>query len=254
MKLTGSGRSALLAAPLLVFVAGAPPTAAVTVSAFDNGWYDSSGNHTPSNTNIAVSDATSAPGYKHFFAFDLGSYSGTVTMAALHVIGGNGFFVGTDAFEDYAIYDFGGSIDDLLSGAGGTSAYSDLGSGTAYNSITLPTTSSTSGSGLVAMPDLTLFLPAAALSDINAAIAGSDSRFVIGGSSSTLTAGQVMWHSSSLAVAAELVLTFSTGGGSGDQDSSPVPAPGALPLLAAGLVPFGLMRARRRTRSDGRFS
>lgn len=244
MKLTGSGRSALLAAPLLVFVAGAPPAAAVTVSAFDNGWYSAGGTHTTTITNILARHD-----FNNFFAFDLSAYSGTVSSATLKIYGGNGVYSSGDATEGYGIFDFTGSIDDLLSGAGGIAAYTDFGSGAAYGAVTVA-----SPGYLAPMPELTLLLTADAIVDINAAIAGSDGRFVIGGTGTTLGMSDALWGSSTYTTAAELTLTFSTGGGSGDQDSSPAPAPGALPLLAAGLVPFGLMRARRRTRSDGRVS
>ena len=243
MTLNGPGRSALFLAPLLVLVAGTPPAAAVTVAAFDNGWYYAGGSHTTTNTNILV-----RYDFNNFFAFDLSAYSGTVSTATLKIYGGNGYFGSTDATEGYGIFDFAGSIDDLLSGAGGVAAYTDLGSGAVYGAVTMA-----SPGYISPMPELSLLLTADAISDINAAIAGADGRFVIGGTGTTLGTSDELWGSSTYTTAAELSLTFSTGGG-GDQDSVPVPAPGALPLLAAGLVPLGLMRVRRRTRSDGRIS
>ena len=249
MKLARYAFSALIVAPALALLASASPASALSVAAFDNGWYDAGGSHTPGSTNIVLSDP-SGSGNNHFFAFDLSAVSGTVSYAVLHIFGANGNFLGTDATEDYAIYDYGGSIDDLVNGTGGSAAFADLGSGTAYGNIVLSTFAA---AGFGAMPDISFLLPAAALSDINAAIASGDPRFAVGGTSATLGTGQYLWHSSSFSVAAELELVFATTGG-GDQDNLPVPAPGAFALFAAGVLPFGVMRARRRMRAGGTVS
>lgn len=236
MKLLTAGIPALLATVVLC----ATPAEALTIGAFDNGWYRNDGSHTSTNPNILVSDSTTSA-TNNFFAFDLSAVSGTVTYAALKIYGGNGNYLGADATENYEIFDFGGDIDDLISGAGGTAAFGDLGSGTSYGSLFM----STPG-GFGAMPTLSFLLPTAALIGINAAISGSDGRFVIGGTSSSLTPNQSLWHSSSFASAAELEILVLPGS---EHDTPHISAPGGLSALIAAAVPLALARRARRRRA-----
>lgn len=140
--------------------------------AFDQGWYKNDGSHTTSNTNYLVQSSSFSSSYRNFFAFDLSNSTldGRYVNAAqlrLNTYDINGS-------STYLSYDVNTSRSALLAGAGGTTAYNDLGTGNIFGGTSITASNI----------DVTTNLNSAALNSsqgINAAINGSDSRFLIGG-------------------------------------------------------------------------
>lgn len=227
----------LLAATAIWLSAASLPAAAAVILSADQGWYNSSGYHSPSNNNIAVGNND---GYRNFFAFNLGTISGTITGASLKIYGGNGaYYNGANTSEIYNIYDYTGNKVPMLSGFGGTAAYNDLGSGSLYGSTTVNYLLGSAGP----MHEVTIAsLSAAAISDMNAALAGTDHLFIIGGASPSLLAGQYLWSGSGSTPAAELSIEV--------QPATAVPTPDTLPLIAAGGLGLLFFRRHRPRNSD----
>lgn len=120
-------------------------------NAFDQGWYDNTGFHDPTNDNYAVSDDAIAPAAgmttHNFFVFRLGQglIEGNILSATLSIFNpSNGSALPANGVN-YNLWDVDWSQNDpyttLLNGGNGlVSVFNDLGSGTTYGSkLVMPT-------------------------------------------------------------------------------------------------------------------
>jgi hypothetical protein len=157
---------------------------AAAINAFDNGWYSDNGNTDASiGQNIIVGRNIGL--FNNYFAFNLSSLAGmSVTSATLTTFADNGFYSSVDASETYGLFDYTGSINNLLNGTGGVPAYNDLGSGASYGQIVVPGPNRS-------MPELNIALSLSAIADINSVLNSGDQRFVVGGSILTLGSGNI---------------------------------------------------------------
>ncbi len=215
-------KRALAGAAFACLAVTAAEAATVTIDSFDTGYYQNGGG-TPSNNNI-IEDSTR----NNYFAFDLSGVSGAVTGATLTIFGGNGSYSTARSSVLFTVYDVSTEIGALTTRAGGTAAFADLGSGTAYGSATIATPLS-----FGAMPEVVVDL-AGGLADINASLGA---LFALGGGSDLTGNDGFLWISSNLATsAARLTLEVTT----------PVPLPASLPLLLASVGAFVALRRRSR--------
>ncbi|WP_138223221.1 PEP-CTERM sorting domain-containing protein [Nibricoccus aquaticus] len=97
--------------------------AQLTLNSYDRGHYDSSGNHTASNTSYLAGDFGTEI-YRSFFVFNLTDLAGSLTSAKLRI--NNPFGSSPDANESVTIASVGVSIPTLLAGGTGTSIYNAL--------------------------------------------------------------------------------------------------------------------------------
>ena len=221
------------AAALVLGLAFANPGKAATFSATDQGWYDSSGLHHVGHQNF-ITGVLPGASYHDFFVFDLSSISGmTATSATLRISSASaGSYVSDDASEVFSIYDYLGSVADLVGGTGGTTAFNDLASGSSFGSLVLSKPGPSS-----ALPSIDINLNAAGLADINNLLAGSIFDFAIGGNCSTCTLGQSIFSGSGNIDGVQLELGFTP--------ISPTPLPAALPLFVTMLGGMGFLKWRR---------
>lgn len=236
-----NGLKTLLAGAFFCAAAGGA-SAATTISASDNGWYDNTGFHQSPNTTVIAGecntcdiDGTDVLYFNNFFMFDLGALAGqTVVSATLTLFGGNGWYGSDDPSETLGLFDYTGSIDSLLDGTAGVAAFNDLGSGNSYGQTQV------FGANFELMPEVNITLSGDALAAINAALASSDQRFAIGGSLLSIVTGgaaETLYNASFFETAGQLSLNTST-----------VPVPGSLVLLGTAIA--GLFAVRRRARQS----
>ena len=212
-----------------VLCANAGQAQAGIISAFDRGWYDSSGFHDPTNQNYVASiPVTSFRGpTRNFFVFNLGAFSTSeiITSASLRLFNP----IQNTFFGTYTVYDVSTSIPSLTGGGFGLVAtYNDLGTGTSY--ATQAITSADAGTFV------TVNLNAAGLSALNASRGGT---FATGGTWSSSTPNS---H----------VFGFNFAGNLNDSslvyETSAIPEPASLALSCIGALGVGLV-ARRRART-----
>ena len=159
----------------------------IIMDADNQGWYDEFGIHDEGNDNYIVGDNGEI--HRNFFLFDLSSLDLTAEEVAsatleLEVVGVNPGFDQDSFVYQYGLFDISLAatpasvlVAEHLGDAEGLSIYADLGSGTAYGSLTVD-------SDLIDGDDLLLFtLNMAALADITAAAGGF---FGIGGAITNL--------------------------------------------------------------------
>ena len=229
--------SALFALAAIIF----PTTVwAVTFNDNDHGWYNSSGGHDTTNDNIL----TGLNLYHNFFVFDLSAAAGkTVTSAKLIIPGRYGNYI-SPTNETYAVFDYSGSIADLVAGSGaGNSAgspagvlrYTDLGGGNSYGQMDIQVPFS----GQNNMPQVTITFNSSGIADLNSLLAGIDFAFAVGGNCTTCSSSEYLWGTSAFIPSAQLELEF----------SAQTPLPAALPLFASGLGALGLLGWRRKRKN-----
>lgn len=167
-----------------------------TLSVTNSGWYRSDAWHIPSNQNYIAGFCNNCGGYyyNNFFVFDIAGVTAPVTSASLTL-----YNFDVTAPLQYTLVDYTGNIDTLLNSESDASIYADLGTGATYGGGQVST-------GYV---NQTFSLNGAFLTNLNAAIAAGQTRFVVGGT------------------------------------TTPVPEAGTLAYLALGLS-FGAIMARRR--------
>lgn len=206
----------------LVLSAAAANAVTVTVDAYDNGWYRSTGVHSTTNTNIIASGS-----YNNWFAFDLSSVTGLVTGATLTIFGDNGKYANAPSTATYRLFDVSTDVDVLTAGTGGVAAHTDLESGTQYGATNVATPGSEGR-----MPQVTVAMTGG-LNDINASLGG---KFAVGGTTDATT---FLWGYSNYSNFTAAKLTLTT-------QMTVVPVPASIALMGAGLLGLGLV-ARRRT-------
>jgi PEP-CTERM motif len=223
-SLSAFALAAALCAPALAqnqyifgFSSNSSTTNALTINGstevrpFDAGWYaDGTWSHNPSNDNYIVGLCTScadAGYYNNFFVFDISGLAGTTVTSASFKLYS---FDVTLKEGLYSMFDVRTSIDSLLAGTGGEAAFNDLAGGTAYGARVYQVTESNTFH--------TISLYGGAIDNLNAAIARGDSNWAIGG---TFQPGVI--------------------------EVPPVPEPGTVALMLAGLGIVGLVARRRRS-------
>ncbi|SDX05413.1 VPLPA-CTERM protein sorting domain-containing protein [Albimonas donghaensis] len=212
---------------------------ALTLASIDNGWIDGTGYAGSSNTNIFTS--ADGDGFRSYYAFDLSGVTETVTGATLSFafgssegLTGTGRYESPDPSETVNFHAVTTDLTALYAGTAGVAGYADLGDGALYGSATV------FAKDMDPMPAVSVALTPAALTDVNAARGGG---FAIGGTLAVAggTIEGAIWSSSANGQTGLASLELSFGA-----PASPVPAPAAAPLLAAGLGALAFARRRRR--------
>lgn len=210
----------------------------------DQGWYHL-GSEQLSNGHLSTNDNFITYGnYNNFFTFNLASSAGMTITSAVLRINNVGTYSTGDAQEIYRLFDYAGSISDLVAGgdvcctSGITEIYNDLGSGVSYGQTNVGTPNSAGP-----MPVVAVTLNAAAITDINYVLASSSLfDFAIGGNCISCEGLEFLWgNSGGSSPAAQLILQSGS--------VSAVPLPATLPLFIAALSVFGLLKLRTRSRS-----
>jgi len=154
-------------------------TGTTTLTAFATGWYDSNGFHDPFNSNYVICRLPDVDcdgrSFHDFFAFRLGTVTGTLLSASLSI--GNGpIGYGGPASINLTWWDFGGDESALVAGTGGVAAHTDLASGTLFGARSVSSADNST--------QVVTTLNAAALSSISAALSSNqgDGVWVVGGS------------------------------------------------------------------------
>jgi hypothetical protein len=138
------------------------PASALTIDAFDRGWYDDDGTHQDSNDNTFTGALADSRILNSFFTFDLAALT-TVSSGVLRLELEEYF--GRDPSEDFAVFDVVTSVPTLnATNFGRIDIFQDLESGTIYGARTA--TRADVGS-VLEIP-----LSGAAIADINAAAGG----------------------------------------------------------------------------------
>ncbi|MEO1092298.1 MAG: hypothetical protein AAFX81_16880 [Pseudomonadota bacterium] len=201
----------------------------------DNGRYSSFGETDPNSPNIVVGD-TEGTGFRSYFAFDLTDLrSQTFTSGSLNFFADNGSYLNVGSAVGFELFDYTGSIQDLVDGNGGVAAYVDLGTGGSYGAVEFPTPGAPGR-----MPAVSVPLDIWAIDAINALLGGTGPYlFAMGGVCTTCSTNQLLWAGSSDLTAAQLQLT--------PTDVTPIPLPGGFVLLApVAAAMFGAAHLRRR--------
>jgi hypothetical protein len=136
---SGATGGAVIANPVL----GVLTTSGLfNINAHETGWYDTTNSHTPTNPNYYTCTVTGCDtsAANDFFVFRLGTITGTFLDATLTVYNpgaipdGNNGYSGPAQGLVMTLWDFTGSINDLVAGTAGPGTYTDLGSGIQYAS------------------------------------------------------------------------------------------------------------------------
>ncbi len=176
-------RRALLA--ILAAVSAAVPASAqvVTLDAVDSGFYEWTGDHSPSNQNYIAGNIGNSYGeFRDFVVFDLSGVTAPITEARLELYnpgqvpdGGDGYF-SADPTETYVAYEVVTPVATLVAGGTGlTTVFDDLGGGVVLGSVDV---SAADNGTVVQVP-----LNADALSALN----GADGLWAVGGTLDTMT-------------------------------------------------------------------
>ncbi|MEL7546650.1 MAG: VPLPA-CTERM sorting domain-containing protein [Pseudomonadota bacterium] len=206
--------------------------ASFNITSFDNGWYRNDGSHGPTNTNVFTGRSGSSE-LRSFFAFDLSQLTGlNVLSVTISFRGANGRYRSSDPSETLGLFDVTTPINPLVSGAGGISAFNDLGSGISYGSYVYTDSNESN------MDPFSVALNGSAISFLNSVLSGADKRFAIGGAILSLDGSntQSIWSSSGGVGAA--TLTVETG-------VAPVPLPAAAWFFLTTLLGAGWFRRRQ---------
>lgn len=232
-------RTFVAAAVVAVF---APPASAALIDSYDNGSYNHNGIHSGGNTNTFTGvsgSGFSTTEYRGFYAFDITGQAQAAAISVTFYAHGN-FYTDTGS-ETVGIFDYLGSVDELVAGASnfvtGLPRYNDLGEGALLGQHTITAASGT------AMSEFTVELSSAFVDLYNAALLG-DQKIAIGTALLDFNfwgGNQGFWGSAPQLPAARLNVTEV------GAELAQVPEPGALGLLGLGLMGLATLgRSRRR--------
>lgn len=233
-------RRLALAATVAAAIMAAPAGAAV-IDSYDNGSYNHNGIHSGGNTNTFTGVSGSFPStaeYRSFYAFDLAGQAQASAISVTFLA--HGFFYTDTGSETFGIYDYLGSVDELVGGASnfivGLPRYTDLGSGALLGQHTMTAATGT------AMPEITVALSSAFVDLYNAALLG-DQKIALGVALMDFDfwgGNQGFWGSASLLPSARLNVTGLDG-----PDPTQVSAPATLGLMGLGLIALAGLRRRK---------
>lgn len=219
---------------LLASGAASAASASTTITSFDSGFYDSTGNYDSSNTSTFTGEFVGFE-TRGFWVFDLTGLSSASSLSVTFRENGafrndSGTVIGLGT-ETVNFYDYTGSIGSLLDGSAGLTVFNDLGSGSLLGQHTITAVTNTP------MPEFTIVLPLSFVSQFNSAIASGDQRIAFGAAMQTSTPGGLsegFWASSNGPNAAQLNIT--------PLGAVPEPATWALMLLGFFAVGAALRR------------
>ncbi len=125
----------VLSGAAAALVAGAASAGGGLAPWIDQGWYNSLGVHSTTNTNY-ITGKLGADIYHNFGVFDLSSFSGQAVAATVSIFQPSGGFSGPDAV--YNMWTYEGSISDLVNATGNTlNTFADLANGSMIASINI---------------------------------------------------------------------------------------------------------------------
>lgn len=223
-------RNALLAVALLLTFGATAQADTFTLTAFDSGWYDNTGEHFAGNQNYAVGRGPTGPVFRNFLAFNVQGLSNfqSATLRLYNPAGQSGG--GTATFTLYAVSTTPADL--LASHTGRTDIFADLGSGVVLGSITLDLSISDN----IVSIDLN--------ADALAALNNSGGTFILGGSLGDDPPGFLFFGTGNPLDIRELVVEAS----GAPVPPAPVPEPTSMLLLGAGLTGAAALRRRRKGR------
>ncbi len=225
-----------------------PAAASTTINTINNGWFTASGGNQLTNFNTYtgwISDTE----LRSFYAFDISAVAETAAEISITFYGDNyhfgylGVYTDVPVTEHVSLFDYSGPVSNLIDRTGGLAAFDDLGTGNLLGEATLSGPGPGPGrlvtlKGL--MPQFTVKLSSAFVSQFNAAIASQDKTIALGASLDRhVGVDNGMWVASgqeykSYRPAAFLTITPSS--------AVPEPAAWAMMLFGFGLVGFGMRR------------
>jgi len=212
-------------------------SSAQLITAVNQGWYDETGFHDPTNPNYFIGAFGGYPVTRDFFVFHLPTLAGPATAATLEIYNSavdpfdpdsKGYF-SPDPFETVVLHDVTTPLSSLTAGLGGVSAYNDLGTGTVFGSATL--TNADNGK----------WIPFALNADFLAFLNTAPTQFALGGMLSTLgdpSSYEFVFGSATEAPLARLTIQTTS------IPVAPVPEPSTYGLLAALVVTAAALRRR----------
>lgn len=223
---------ALSSLALLLLLSTGAQADPLVINSTSQGWYMDNGQHNGgSSTNNYFVGAASGTVFRNYFVFDL-TFVGGVTSAQLRLHRPGNVDLDTDPSETYVLY----AVQDpsALGTLTGTDIFQDLGSGTVYATITLPTPVSFDSEFVI------IDLNAEALAAIQSA--QGTGLFAIGGAITTLRMppspiGSEGLFGMSQGFSAQLI----TNG-----QALPTPEPATMILLATGLAGVAAGARKRR--------
>lgn len=204
--------------------------ATITLDATTTGAYHSNGTFTiAGNYAIGWYPSASPPGeLRDYFVFDLSSVTGTIVGATLRAQDPATGYSSPDGSETFALFDVSTPLSTLISNAGSTTVFADLGTGAGYGSTTVSSAGTT----------VQVALNSAGLAYLNSAIGNS---VALGGALTSInyanaTASERLFNNSNATLTRQLVLTT--------VDNAQVPEPSTFAL--AGVCGAALILLRRR--------
>lgn len=234
-KIMASYLKAVALCGLLALAPSQAMAAVVTFDSIDQGWYNSLGQHTPSNRNTYTGTSGSTQ-HRGWFAFDIAGAKQAASISITFLTNGQ---LRTNAGEEtVGLYDYTGSVPKLLNGTGGIATYADLGSGALLGQHTIKAVNSTS------MPQFTVELSSDFVSQFNAVRQSADPRIALGAALLSIQkiGTEAFWAGSGRFPAAFLTVR--------EVEPKPnrVPEPAGFALLGAGLLGLSFTALWRKKR------
>ena len=222
--------------------------AATKIDAINNGWFNTPGPSQIDNFNTLTGWGVDSE-FRSFYAFDLSSITEAAAEISITFYGDNyhfgylGVYTDVPVTEHVSLFDYTGPVSSLIDRTGGLTAFNDLGTGSLLGEATLsgPGPGPAKGVSLQGlMPQFTIKLSNAFVSQFNAALQSQDKSVALGAAlDGKLGVQNGMWVASgqeyrSYHPAAFLTITPSS--------AVPEPATWAMMLFGFGLVGIGLRR------------
>mgnify|MGYP000868718121 CR=1 FL=1 len=237
-------RFGFAASAAFVLVIGSGPVVAANIDAINNGWYVPFTGSQIDNYNTYTGWGADFE-YRSFYAFDISSVTQAASAISITFYGDNlhfgylGIYQGQPVTEHVSLFDYSGSVESLINRTGGAAAFNDLGTGHLLGEATL------SGPGRSLMPQFTVALSSAFVSQFNLALGSQNKTIALGAALDGYTGSdKAIWVASGQAYhpchpAAFLTVTPS---------SVPEPSTWALMLFGFGMVGATMRRRYRVTR------